>query len=58
MSGDVSEARCDRCSGEGWYFVLPRGNPFSMRIEVLAQAMVKKRCACDAGRRALDREDR
>ena len=46
-------AKCERCKDEGWYFILPRGNPFAMRIEVLAQAMEKRRCTCEAGRAAI-----
>lgn len=44
---------CDRCNGGGTYFILPRGNPFAMRIEVLEHAMVRRFCWCPAGRAAL-----
>lgn len=36
--------KCADCGGTGQTFRLPRGNPFSMRIEVLSRAMVKVRC--------------
>jgi hypothetical protein len=36
--------KCTECDGRGWRFILPRGNPFAMRIEVLAQALEKRRC--------------
>lgn len=36
--------KCADCDGSGEVFRLPRGNPFSMRIEVLSRAMVKVRC--------------
>jgi DnaJ-class molecular chaperone len=37
-------SRCPRCKGQGWSFVLRRGNPFAMRIEVLARAMERREC--------------
>lgn len=36
--------KCAECGGSGETFRLPRGNPFSMRIETLSRAMVKVRC--------------
>jgi DnaJ-class molecular chaperone len=42
-----NEKKCSSCGGKGWTFVLPRGNPFAMRIETLSRAMVEVRCyAC------------
>ena len=38
-------AKCNFCNGEGEKFILPRGNPFNMRLPQLAQAMVKVKCA-------------
>lgn len=36
--------KCDNCSGEGEKWILPKGNPFHMRLPQLAQALVKVRC--------------
>lgn len=36
--------KCKECDGTGEKFILPRGNPFSMKLPQLAQAMVKVRC--------------
>lgn len=36
--------KCKDCDGTGEKFILPRGNPFAMRLPQLAQAMVKVRC--------------
>jgi hypothetical protein len=36
--------KCRECDGEGEKFVLPRGNPFNMKLPLLAQAMVKIQC--------------
>lgn len=40
----MTTAKCRECDGTGEKFVLPRGNPFSMKLPQLAQAMVKVRC--------------
>jgi hypothetical protein len=37
-------AKCEECDGTGEKFILPRGNPFGMRLPQLAQALVKVRC--------------
>jgi hypothetical protein len=37
-------AKCKDCDGTGEKFILPRGNPFNMKLPQLAQAMVKVRC--------------
>jgi DnaJ-class molecular chaperone len=37
-------AKCKECGGDGEKFILPRGNPFNMRLPQLAQSMVKVRC--------------
>lgn len=37
--------KCEFCKGDGDTFVLPRGNPFSMKLPLLARAMVKVRCS-------------
>jgi DnaJ-class molecular chaperone len=36
--------KCKDCDGTGEKFILPRGNPFNMRLPILAQAMRKVRC--------------
>lgn len=40
---------CRFCNGDGEKFILPRGNPFNMRLPQLAQAMVKVRCSHCSG---------
>lgn len=37
-------AKCKECDGTGEKFILPRGNPFHMKLPALARAMVKVRC--------------
>lgn len=36
--------KCNECDGTGEKFILPRGNPFNMKLPQLAAAMVKVRC--------------
>lgn len=37
-------AKCRDCDGTGEKFILPRGNPFNMKLPILAQAMRKVCC--------------
>jgi DnaJ-class molecular chaperone len=52
---DAATERCQDCGGHGDKFILPRGNPFHMRLPQLARALVKVRCFhCNGtGRAAL-----
>lgn len=45
----IMMTKCKECDGTGEKFVLPRGNPFNMRLPQLAQAMVKVQCFCCHG---------
>ena len=36
--------KCKDCDGTGEKFILPKGNPFHMKLPQLAQAMRKVRC--------------
>lgn len=36
--------KCDACNGDGERWMLPKGNPFHMRITTLARAMRKVQC--------------
>lgn len=41
---------CERCKGEGFYFLLPHGmKPFAASIEVTARNMRRITCHCQAG---------
>lgn len=36
--------KCRECDGTGEKFVLPRGNPFNMKLPILTHAMRKVQC--------------